>query len=97
MGYFLHFYQSPKNQNFEKIKKTTGDIILLHTCTKNQDQIMYSSRDMLRDGQTDGRMDGKKGRIEVGAPPKNVKNVNNCQIIAKKCKKVYNDCDCYLE
>ena len=50
--------KSPKNQNFEKIKKTTGDIILLHTCTKNQDQIMYGSRDMLRDGQTDGQMDG---------------------------------------
>ena len=36
---------------------------------------MYSSWDMLRDGQTDGRTDGqtdgwKKWHIEVGAPPK---------------------------
>ena len=26
---------SPKNQNFEKIKKLPGDIIILHVCTKN--------------------------------------------------------------
>ena len=34
---------SPKNQNFEKMKKTPGDIIILHMCTKNYDQMMYSS------------------------------------------------------
>ena len=30
---------SPKNQNFKKMKekKTPGDIILLHVCTKNYD------------------------------------------------------------
>ena len=28
---------SPKNQNFEKMKKTPGDIIILHKCTKNYD------------------------------------------------------------
>ena len=26
---------SQKNQNFEKMKKTLGDIIILHICTKN--------------------------------------------------------------
>ena len=32
---------------------------------------MYSSWDMVRDGQTDRRMDGqKKWHIEVGGPPK---------------------------
>ena len=28
---------SPKNENFKKIKKNTGDIIILHMCTKNYD------------------------------------------------------------
>ena len=26
-----------KNQSFEKMKKTPGDIIILHECTKNHD------------------------------------------------------------
>ena len=51
MGHFLPFYSpnSPKNQNFEKMKKTPGDIIILHMCTKNYDQMMYSSRDIVRE------------------------------------------------
>ena len=38
-GLFLPFYppNSPKNQNFKKMKKTLGDIIILHMCTKNFD------------------------------------------------------------
>ena len=28
-----------KNQNFEKLKKGLGDIIILHNCTKNHDHI----------------------------------------------------------
>ena len=41
----LPFYppNSPKYQNLKKMKKTPGDIIILHTCTKNYDQIMYGS------------------------------------------------------
>ena len=39
----------PKNQNFEKWKKNAGDTIILHMCTKNYDQMMYSSWDMVRD------------------------------------------------
>ena len=48
---FLLFYppNNPKNQNFEKMKKTPGDIIILHMCTKNYDQMMYSSWDMVHD------------------------------------------------
>ena len=40
LGHFLPFYptNNPKNQNFEKMKKTPGDIIILHTCIKNHDQ-----------------------------------------------------------
>ena len=34
---------SPKNQNFEKMKKLPEDIIILHMCTKNYDQMMYTS------------------------------------------------------
>ena len=50
MDHFLPFYppNSPKNQNFEKMKKMPGDIIL-HKCTKNYDQMMYGSWDMVRD------------------------------------------------
>ena len=29
---------SPENQNFEKMKKTLRDIIILHKCTKNYHQ-----------------------------------------------------------
>ena len=35
--------KSPKNQNFEKMKKTPGDLIILHMCTINYDQMMYGS------------------------------------------------------
>ena len=38
-------------------------------CTKNYDQMMYDSQEMVRDGRTDGR---NKWHIEVGAPPKNM-------------------------
>ena len=38
-GLFLPFYppNSPKNQNFKKMKKNPEDIIILHMCTKNYD------------------------------------------------------------
>ena len=47
-------------------------------CTKNYDQIMYGSWNMVHDGQTDGWTYGhidrqKKWHIEVGALPKNWK------------------------
>ena len=42
---FLHFYPPniPKNLNFEKMKKTPGDIIILLTCTINDNHRMYGS------------------------------------------------------
>ena len=52
---------SPKNQFFLKMKKP-GDIIILHMCPKNYDQMMYSSWDMVRDRQTDRQMDGWMNR-----------------------------------
>ena len=38
-GLFFAFYppNSLKNQNFRKMKKILGDIIILHKCTTNQD------------------------------------------------------------
>ena len=49
---FLPFYtpKNQKNQNFEKIKTTPGDIIILHKCTKNPDHMLYCSWDMVHDG-----------------------------------------------
>ena len=38
--------KNPKNQNFEKLKKKTGDIIILHKYTKNHDHMLYCFLDM---------------------------------------------------
>ena len=53
LDHFLHFYppNNTKSQNFEKIKKTPGDIITLHMCTMNDNHMMYGSWDMECDGQ----------------------------------------------
>ena len=67
--------QQPKKPKFE-MKKTPGDIIILHTCTKNYDQMMYGSWDMVHDRQTDRR---KKWHIEVGAPTKNQRFFDVCR------------------
>ena len=37
------FHFGLKTQNLKKMKKTPGDIIILHMCTKNYDQMMYGS------------------------------------------------------
>ena len=37
--------KNPKNQNFEKMKKIAGDIIILHMSTKNHNHMRYGSRD----------------------------------------------------
>ena len=41
---------SLKNENFEKMKKKPGDIIILHKSTKNHDLMLYCSWDMVQDG-----------------------------------------------
>ena len=63
-GYFLPFYppNNPKIKNLKKWKKISGDIIILHTCTKNHDHIMYGSRDMVHDGWIDRWTDGRTDR-----------------------------------
>ena len=37
---------NPKNQNFDKLKKMHGDILILHKCTKNHDYMWYCSLDV---------------------------------------------------
>ena len=34
---------SPKNENFKKMKKNLRDVTILHTCTKNYDHMVYCS------------------------------------------------------
>ena len=45
LDYLLTFHPltDQKNENFKKMKTTPGDITILHVCTKNYDQMMYSS------------------------------------------------------
>ena len=55
LGHFLLFYSpnSLKNKSLKKYlkkKKTPGDIIILHKCTKNHNHRLYRSWDMARDG-----------------------------------------------
>ena len=40
---------SPKNNNFKKLKTPPGYIIILHLCTKNHDHMLYCSWDMVHD------------------------------------------------
>ena len=38
--------KNPKNQNFEKIRKSPRDIIILHKCTINENHMIYGSPDI---------------------------------------------------
>ena len=51
--FFLSFNppNNLKNQNFEKMKKTPRDIIILHMCTTNDNHMMFGSSDIECDGQ----------------------------------------------
>ena len=42
---------SPENQNCEKLKKTPGDIIILHKCTIKDNHMIYGSWYMKCNGQ----------------------------------------------
>ena len=44
-GPFLPFYapNNQKNQNFEKLKNTPGDITILNICAINDNHMMYGS------------------------------------------------------
>ena len=49
----------PKKSNFKTMKKTPGDIIILHICTKNYDLMLYSFWDIVRDRLMDRQTVGK--------------------------------------
>ena len=68
----------PKKSKFSKNKKKIPeDMIILHMCAKNYDQMMYGSWDMLHDRRTDKQTNGqKKWHVEVGAPPKKKQTKN---------------------
>ena len=54
-GPFFLFYANdwpPKLKFGKNVKKVSGDIILLHMCTINEDHMMYSSWDIRHDGQS---------------------------------------------
>ena len=37
---------NPENQNFQKMKKASGDVIILNLCNKKHDHMMYAYSDM---------------------------------------------------
>ena len=53
LDHFLAFYppMDTENQNFEKMKKTPDDIIILQMCTINDSHMMYGSWDTECNGQ----------------------------------------------
>ena len=62
LGYFLPLYPLKSQEYqyfFKKMKTTSGDIIIFHMCTKNYDQMMYGSWDMVCNWQ----MDRQTGRL----------------------------------
>ena len=42
MDHFLPFNprNNPENKNFEKMKKASGDVIILYMCTENHDHMI---------------------------------------------------------
>ena len=48
---FTPLTTNPKNQNFQKMKKTLGYIIFLHMCTINGNHLMYGSWNIERNKQ----------------------------------------------
>ena len=78
LGYFYTF-NSPSShltaQKRKKKEKRPEDILILHMCTKNYDQMMYGSWDIVRDGRTDRR---KKWHIGAGVPPNKSQSSHKC-------------------
>ena len=53
LGFWAIFYllhppppNNPENQNFQKMKKASGDVIILNSFNKKHNQIMYAYSDM---------------------------------------------------
>ena len=65
----LHLTTKKKSKLKKKMKKTPGDIIILHMCTKNYDHMMHGFWQWWATDGMDGR---KKWHTEVGDPPKKI-------------------------
>ena len=88
-GFFFFFsfwvFFSPFTLTARRYHLSPGDIITLHTCSKNYDQMIYSSWYIVHNGWTYGQTDRrKKWHIEVGVPPKKFISTNAYSILFKK-------------
>ena len=74
LDHFLPFYHlnNEENQNFEKMKKPSGDIIILNKCTINDNHMMYGSWDMKHDTKCFVIL----GHFVLFHPTNNLKNQN---------------------
>ena len=81
----------------KNMKKTPGDIIILHMCTKNNDQMMYSSWYMVCNGWIDG---WKKWHRQVGANLKNwtflEHKLNDSKVLLSMIKVQQHNSSCWL-
>ena len=78
-GPFFCFYCT--NQNFEKKKKSPGDILILHKGTKNNDHMLYCSWDMVQDDCNHFSF----WAIFCPLTPRTAQKVNICYIVLKIC------------
>ena len=42
----FYSFSNPQKQSFEKMKNESGDVFILHMCTKNYNHVMYASWEM---------------------------------------------------
>ena len=93
MGHTLEFpfaihwwiLKNQQNQTFEKMKKITEDIIILHMCTKKHNHMRYSSSDTKRD-----RIFCHFGLFSALLPPTKMKKSSGDVIILNLCNKKHN-------
>ena len=75
MGHILPFYppiiKTKQNQNFEKMKRSAGDTIILHMCSKNHNHMRYGSPDADETKNLENNLENKKFE-------KNEKDIYRC-------------------
>ena len=75
MGHILPFYppiiKTKQNQNFEKMKRSAGDTIILHMCSKNHNHMRYGSPDTDETKNLENNLENKKSE-------KNEKDIYRC-------------------
>ena len=63
-------YTVPEIWDATDVKKTPGDIIISYMRTKNYDQMMYISWDIVCSGQMNRQKDGKSDTERCASPKK---------------------------